>query len=214
MSWEQAAATPVSFVTAHDALTRAGALQAGEVILVQGASSNTGIAVVQIARLKAARIFGTAGSAHKMTRLHSLGCEVTINYREKDFIEVICEMTQSRGADMIVDLVGGNAAQGHILSSAINGRIICVGRLGGPLTTIDLDEFSRRQLTMIGVTFRTRSMEQRIAAVRSFSADILPALGRGSIHPIVDSVYPLSEVAAAQERMRANKHFGKIVLMT
>jgi len=213
MSWEEAAATPITFVTAHDALMNAASFKAGESVFVQGASSGAGIASVQIARLKgAAHVFGTAGSPDKLERLRALGCDVPINYRSEDFVAVIRERTQSRGADVVIDLVGSHTAQGNVDAAAIRGRIVCVGRVAGLDATMNLDEFSRKRIHMIGVTFRTRSMEERIAAVRAFCDDVLPALAQGTIRPVIDSVHPLREAAAAQERMRANQHFGKIVL--
>jgi NADPH:quinone reductase-like Zn-dependent oxidoreductase len=213
MSWEDAAATPVTFVTAHDALTSIAALKTGETVFVQGASSGAGIASVQIARLKGAgQVFGTAGAPEKLERLRALGCDVPINYRSEDFVAVIRRHTQSRGADVIIDLVGSHTAQGNIDASAIPGRIICVGRVAGLDATINLDEFSRKRISMIGTTFRTRSMEERISAVRRFCEDVLPALAQGTVRPVIDSVFPLRDAGAAQERMRANQHFGKIVL--
>jgi putative PIG3 family NAD(P)H quinone oxidoreductase len=212
MSWEEAAATPVTFVTAHDALTNCAALKPGETVFVQGASSGAGIAAVQMARLLGAgRVFGTAGAPNKIEGLRALGCDV-IDYRNEDFIAAIRERTQSRGADIVIDLVGSHTAQGNIDACAIAGRIVCVGRVAGLDATINLDEFSRKRIRMIGTTFRTRSMDERIAAVRAFCDDVLPALAQGKVKPVIDNVFPLRDAAAAQERMRANEHFGKIVL--
>jgi NADPH:quinone reductase len=211
--WQQAAATPITFVTAYDALMSAAELKPGESILVQGASSGAGIAAVQIAHIKGARqVFGTAGDAAKLTRLHELGCDVPINYRTQDFVAIVREKTGSAGADIIIDHVGGTAAQGNIDAAAIKGRIICVGRVAGVEATINLDEFSRKRLRLIGVTFRTRTLDERMQVIRRFCAEMLPELEIGSVRPIIDSVYPLADADAAQERMRANLHFGKIIL--
>jgi NADPH:quinone reductase len=213
MGWEQAAAIPITFVTAHDALTNAAELKRGEDVFVQGASSGAGIAAVQIARLLGARhVFGTAGVKAKLEGIRAVGCDVPIDYHSQNFVAVIRETTGGRGADIVIDLVGSHTAQGNVDASAITGRIVCVGRVAGLEATMNLDEFSRKRIRMIGVTFRTRSMEERIAAVQSFRDGILPALGEGKLKPVIDSVFPLSEAAAAQERMRENKHFGKIVL--
>lgn len=212
MDWRDAAATPITFVTAHDALTNCAALKAGETVFVQGASSGAGIASVQVARLLgASQVFGTASAPNKLDGLHALGCDV-IDYRNEDFVAAIRERTKQRGVDVIIDLVGSHTAQGNIDAAAIPGRIVCVGRIAGLDATINLDEFSRKRIRMIGTTFRTRSMDERIAAVRAFCDGVLPALERGTIKPIIDSIYPLREAAIAQERMRANQHFGKIVL--
>lgn len=213
MTWEIAAATPVAFITAHNALVTAAAFKAGESVLVQGASAGAGIAAVQIARLKdASKIVGTAGTPEKLSRLLSLGCDVTVNYREDDLASIIRKETRSRGVDVTIDFAGGSMVQTNIDAAAIRGRIICAGRVAGSDATINIDEFSRKQLQMVGVTNRTRSLDERILAVRSFRDDILPALGQGTIVPVVDSVYTLQDTEAAQEYMRTNKHFGKIVL--
>jgi NADPH2:quinone reductase len=213
MSWEQAAATPITFVTAHDALVSTAELKHGEDVFVQGASSGAGIASVQIARLKGARsVFGTAGTPEKLKGIQALGCDFPINHKRDDFVEVIRGKTSGRGADIVIDLVGSHTAQGNIDACALRARIVCVGRVAGLDATMNLDEFSRKRIRMIGVTFRTRSMDERIAAIAAFEDDILPALANGKVYPVVDSVFPLQEAAIAQERMRENKHFGKIIL--
>jgi NADPH:quinone reductase-like Zn-dependent oxidoreductase len=188
-------------------------MKQGEDVFVQGASSGAGIAAVQIARFLGARqVFGTAGAKEKLEGIRALGCDVPIDYRSQDFVSVIREKTANRGADIVIDLVGSHTAQGNVDASAIAGRIICVGRVAGVDATMNLDEFSRKRIRMIGVTFRTRSMEERIAAVQAFRDNILSALREGKLKPVIDSVFSLSQAAAAQERMRENKHFGKIVL--
>jgi NADPH:quinone reductase len=213
MTWEIAAATPVAFITAHNALVTAAAFKAGESVLVQGASTAAGIAAVQIARLRgASEIVGTAGTPEKLNRLRSLGCDVTINYREDDLASIIRKQTRSRGIDVTIDFAGGRMVQKNIDAAAIRGRIICAGRVAGSDATVNIDEFSRKQLQMTGVTNRTRSLDERILVVRAFRDDILPALERGAIVPVVDSIYALQDGEAAQEYMRTNKHFGKIVL--
>lgn len=213
MDWDQAAATPITFVTAHDALMSAGGMKAGEDVFVQGASSGAGIASVQVARLMGARhVFGTAGVPEKLEGIAKLGCDAPIDYRNSNFVEVIRDKTAGRGVDVVIDLVGSHTAQGNVDAAAIKGRIVCVGRVAGLDATMNLDEFSRKRIHMIGVTFRTRSLDERAAAVQAFARDVLPALASGKVRPVIDSVYPLAEAAAAQERMRENKHFGKIVL--
>lgn len=213
MTWEAAAATPVAFITAHNALIAAGALQAGESVLVQGASTSAGIATVQIARMKtAARIFGTAGSPEKRSRLQSLGCDVAIDYRENSIASIIGEQTGSRGVEVTIDYAGGNMVQKSIDCASIRGRIVCVGRVAGTDATVNIDEFARKRLQMTGVTNRTRSLAERIEIVRAFRDDLMPALEAATLVPIIDSVYALEDAERAQEYMRSNQHFGKIVL--
>ncbi len=213
LSWQEAAATPITFVTAHDALLTAGQMKPGETVLVQGGSTGAGIAAIQIAKLKGAKtVFATAGAPEKLARLRSLGCDVALNYREDDVAAIVNRETAGKGVDLVIDIVGAGAAQVNIDALAIRGRIICVGRVAGVNATMNLDEFSRKRAHMIGVTFRTRSLEERIEAVRFFRADMLPALAARRLGPVIDSEMPLGSAAAAQERMRANQHFGKIIL--
>jgi NADPH:quinone reductase len=213
MTWEVAAAAPVSFTTAHNALVTVGAFQPGDSVLVQAASSGAGIAAVQIAALRgAARIFGTAGTTGKLERLRELGCNVTINYRYEDTAAIVREHTNGRGVDVIVDLAGGNTLQKSVDSATVHGRIVCAGRVAGVDVAFNIDEFSRKQLQMTGVTNRTRTLEERIQVARDFDRDLMPALRAGTLLPIVDSVYQMQDAEAAYTYMSTNKHFGKIVL--
>jgi NADPH2:quinone reductase len=213
MNWQQAAATPITFVTGYDALASAAEFKPGETLLVQGASTGVGIAVIQIARsLGAKTIFGTSSVPDKLRRLADLGCDVPIDYRSESFVAVVNEKTAKRGVDVVIDLVGATTAQGNIDAATVRGRIICVGRVGGLEATINLDEFARKRIRMTGVTFRTRSLDERTQVVRQFIAEMLPKLASGAIRPVIDSTYPLAEAGAAQDYMRSNKHFGKIIL--
>jgi NADPH2:quinone reductase len=211
--WKQAAATPITFVTAYDALLSAAQFKAGESVLVQGASTGAGMAAVQIARWKGAnRIFGTA-SGPKLERIRDLGCTVAIDYTAENVADVVMKHTDKHGVEVVLDHVGDKAVQTNIDAAAIKARIVCVGRVAGVEATLNVDEFSRKRIHMIGVTFRTRSMDERTAVIRSFCANVLPELDRGGIGPVIDSVYPLKEAGLAQEHMRSNQHFGKIVLI-
>ena len=213
MSWESAAATPISFITAHNALVTAGGFKQGESVLVQGASSGAGIATVQIARFKGASvIFGTAGTPEKLERLRDLGCGVTINYRTNDTAAIVRERTDALGVDVVVDYAGGNTLQGSIDAASVRGRIVCAGRVAGVDATFNLDEFSRKQLRMTGVTNRTRTLPERFEVVRAFRDDLLPAIEKGLLVPVIDSVYALEDAESAYQHMNRNAHFGKILL--
>lgn len=213
MTWEVAAATPVSFITGHNALLTAGAFRKGESVLVQGASSGAGIATVQIAKLLgASKTFGTAGTPAKLHSLRALGCDVPINYRHDDIASIVHEHTGSRGVDVTIDYAAGNSLQKSIDAAAIHGRIVCAGRVAGVEVAFSIDEFSRRQLKMTGVTNRTRTLAERIEVVRVFANDLMPVLEQGGLAPVVDSIYPLRDAEAAYQHMGTNTHFGKIVL--
>ena len=212
--WAQAGATPTVFVTAHDALVAQGGLIAGQRVLIQGASTGTGIAAVQIAHAwKAGHVFGTAGTEDKRQRLRALGCDTPIDYRNADIGKAVMDGTEGRGADLIIDLVGRGAVAANIAAAAIRGRIICVGRVGGTTDEINLDEFSRKRIRMTGTTFRTRSFEERAATVRRFRDEVVPLFESGAIAPVLDArSFRMEQAEEAQAYMAENKHFGKIVL--
>ena len=213
LGWIEAAAIPVSFIAAHDALCNAADARSGEFVFISGASSGAGIAAVQIARhLGARRVLGTAGNTDKLNRLRALGCDVPINYRSEQVAPVVHEHTGGRGADVVIDIAGAAAAEININAAAIGARIVCLGRVGGARATFDLDEFARKRLRMIGVTFRTRSLAERIEAVGRFRNELLPAIASGSVKPVIDRVFSLDAAGQAQDYMRCDMHFGKIVL--
>jgi NADPH2:quinone reductase len=214
MTWQQAAATPVAFITAHNALMTAGAMKTDETVLVQAASSCVDIATVQIARmLGASRILGTAGTSEKLEKLCALGCDVVVDYHDEDLAAAVRRATNLLGVDLIVDFAGGAMVQKNIDAARVRGRIVCAGRVAGIEATVNIDEFSRKQLRMVGVTNRTRSSEERFAVVREFERDLLPALQSGRLAPVIDRTYPLQDAEAAQDFMQTNVHFGKIVLV-
>lgn len=214
-TWQEAAATPVSFIAAHDAIVTAGGLKAGEDVLIQGGSTGAGIAAIQIAKLLGAKtVMAVAGDPGKLAQLTAIGCDVTLSYTKDDVAAAVMRRTNNKGVELVIDVVGGSAAQINIDSLAIRGRIVCLGRVAGLDATINLDEFSRKRAHMIGVTFRSRSLAERIEALRLFREQMVPALAAGKLRPVIDSEIPLARAAEAQERMRANLHFGKIVLLT
>jgi NADPH2:quinone reductase len=213
LSWDQAGACPISYVVAHDALSAAGGLRPGQSVLVQGATSAAGLACVQMARfLGAGTIFGTTGSAEKLERLRDVGCDVPVDRSSEDVAGVVAAGTDGRGVDVVIDVVGAGAAQENIDAAVIRGRIVCLGRLAGREVSFDVDEFSRKRITMVGVTFRTRTMDERVAVMARFSAEVAPALGSGSLRPVVDRSFPLDEIEVALEYLRQSRRMGKVLL--
>lgn len=212
MTWAQAAAIPVSFVTAHDALVSSAGLLPGESVLVRGASSAAGLAAIQIAReLGAGTVLGTTNSRAKLDLLESLGCQALLT-GAGPIADVVRDRTDGRGADIVVDIVGAGSVQDNLDAAAIKGRIVCLGRLAGTEGTFNLDEFSRKRITMKGVTFRTRSFEERVAAVALFREQMLPLLGSGALRPVIDRTFAFGEVDKAQMYMRDNRNFGKVII--
>ena len=213
LSWVQAASTAGTFVTAHDALVTNGEMKQGEAVLVQAASSGVGIAAVQIARLLGAGlVMGTSTSPAKLERLVPLGLQIGIHSKSVDFADAVLDATQGRGADVIVENIGGDTLPGDIRCAAVKCRIINVGRLGKWTGEVNLDEHSKKRIRLIGVTFRTRTSEEIIEVLQRAGAVLLPALQAGTIAPVVDRTFPLDAASEAQEFMRSGRHFGKLVL--
>lgn len=221
--WPDAGATPVSFITAHDCVTAAAAIQPGESLLVQGATTAAGLAVVQIASRAGARpILGTTSSPAKAEQLRRLGCDIPLvrgregaGERRDDVARAVRSATADRGADVVVDILGGGALRENIDAAAVRGRIICLGRVAGTRGELDLDEFARKRIQMTGVTFRTRTADERRAVVARFIAGLLPALEAGEIRPVTDRCFDWSQVAEAEAYLRTDRggtRSGKVVL--
>lgn len=214
-SWEQAAAAPVAFMTMHDAVVTNGRLQAGESVLVQGATSGVGIAAFQIARLKGAKpVIGTSTSDTKLATLKGWGLDLGINSKTDDVVKQVAEATGGKGADLVIDMLGGPVINQNMQAAAVKGRIVDVGRMGGLKGEIDLDLHSLKRISFIGVTFRTRSVEEIRTIIQLMVADIWPAVTAGQVKLPIDRVFPLAKIADAYAHMRANAHLGKIVIAT
>lgn len=212
-SWEEAAATPVVYGTAHDALVTNAGLAPGESVLIPAVSSGVGIAALQIARAKGAgTVIGTSRSPDKLAALAPLGLDVGIDVRSGGLADAVRGATEGRGADVVVDNVGGPAFADVLDATAILGRIVQVGRLGGRTAEVDLDLLAYKRVRLIGVTFRTRSIDERVAVVRAFLDDLGDDLAAGHLRPLVHGSWPLEEAAAALEALQADRHVGKLVL--
>lgn len=213
LDWKVAAATPVGFVTAHDALSTNARIQPGETVLIQGAEGGVGLIAVQVARfLGAGKVFGTIGDERKFELSRSLGLDILIDYRREKVSDVVERHTAGRGVDIVIDHVGGPALAENVQALALRGRLVSVGRLGSLVGDLDLDLLALKRLHLIGVTFRTRTLDEFGECVRRAAEDLLPALADGRLKAIVDSVFPLEQAEAAQQRMADNQHVGKIVL--
>lgn len=213
MGWEQAATLPVALQTMHDAVVTNGGLRRGESILIQGASSGVGLMGLQIARLMGAGlVLGSSTSPERRARLAEFGCDIAVDTSLPDWPDRVLEATGGRGVEVIVDQVSGSLANGNLRCCAILGRIVNVGRLGGARAEFDFDLHALRRIRYVGVTFRTRSVEEVREINRRMRADLWPAVEAGTLRLPIDRVFPLAEAAEALAHMKANRNFGKIVL--
>ena len=213
LSFEAAACFPVALRTMHNAIVTVGALQAGESVLIQGASSGVGILGMQIAReMGAGKVIGSSTNAARRARLTEYGADLAIDTSDPDWVQAVLDFTAGQGVDLIVDQVSGGLVTPNMRAARILGRIVNVGRLGGQKAEFDADLHALRRISYIGVTFRTRTPEDVAEITRRLLADLTPALEAGRLSMPIDSVFPLEDFAQALARMKANEHFGKIVL--
>ena len=212
-SWQQAAAVPNVFVTSHDAVVTNGRLQRGESLLVTGGASGVGTATLQIARLLGASpvIATTRTPDTKGAALEELGADLIVNTTEPDWSDVVRKATDDKGVDLVIDTVGAPLLAGNLDAMALCGRLVSVGRTGGTIDVIDLDLIALKRLQLIGVTFRTRTVEEDIACSRRFADDLLGALDDGRLRPVLHGSFPWGEIEAAYASMAEDNHIGKIV---
>ena len=213
MTYEQAACFPVALQTMHNAVVTAGRLKRGETVLIQGASSGVGLMGMQIAKLMgAALVMGGSTNANRRARLKEYGCDLPIDTSDPKWPEEVKKATGSKGVDLIVDMVSAPVANQNLDAAKILGRIVNVGRLGGQNGEFNYDLHALKRIDYIGVTFRTRSMDEVREIVRLMRADLWPAVEAGKLSLPIDKTFPLDKVVEALSMMRANQHFGKIVL--
>jgi NADPH2:quinone reductase len=213
LSWEEAATIPIAYMTEYNALITSARLQPGEAVIVNAASSGVGVAAIQIARLFGAKpLIGIAGTPAKLTVLRSLGMDLGINYHTEDFADAVLVATNGAGADVIIDHVGGSFLQQNLRCMAVKGRLVSVGRLGKTSGELDLELMARKRLQLIGVTFRTRTLDEKIAIAQGVVADLLRPLSEGLLRPVIDCIFTLEEAPEALAYMESSVQIGKIVL--
>ena len=209
----EAAALPIALQTMHDALVTNGRLAAGESVLIQGASSGVGLMAIRIARLKGAgTVLATSRDATRRARLAAFGADLALDPTDPTWVEKAREATGGKGVDLTIDQVSGGLTNQTMQAAAVLGRIVNVGRLGGFTAEFDFDLHALKRIDYIGVTFRTRSVEEVRAINAAMRADIWDAVEDGTLSLPIDRTFSLAQAAEAQAHMRANAHFGKIVL--
>ena len=208
-----AAALPEAYCTVWTNVFERGRLAAGETLLVHGGSSGVGTAAIQLARATVARVLATAGSAAKCAACETLGAVRAINYREEDFVAAVRGATGARGADVILDLVGGPYLQRNLDCLAVEGRLVLIAVMGGIKGEVNLASLMSRRQTLTGSTLRSRPVAAKAVICDALRARVWPQFAGGTLRPVIHAAYPLAEAAAAHRVMESSAHVGKLLLV-
>ncbi|MEO1549500.1 MAG: NAD(P)H-quinone oxidoreductase [Pseudomonadota bacterium] len=211
-SWAQAAALCETFFTVWTNVFQRGALKSGETVLIHGGTSGIGTTAIQLANARGARVITTAGSAEKCAACLRLGAERAVNYREEDYVDAVKAFTGGRGVDLSLNMVGGDYLKRDIRALALDGRLVMIAFLSGPKVEMNFAPIMTKRITVTGSTLRPQSIEAKAQIARSLEAEVWPLLEAGTIAPVMDQSFALSQAAAAHARMEASQHIGKIVL--
>lgn len=211
-TYSEAAAIPETYFTVWHNVFERGALKSGEVLLVHGGSSGIGTTAIQIASALGATVFATAGSAEKCAACARLGASHAINYRDEDFVAVVREATNGAGANVILDMVGGDYVGRNYSAAAVEGRIVQIATQGGAIASADFSKLMVKRLVHTGSTLRPRTVEFKGSVAAALEAQVWPLLATRRIAPVMDMIYPLNDAWRAHERMEEGEHIGKIVL--
>jgi NADPH2:quinone reductase len=213
MNFEEAATLPVALATMHNAVVTNGALQPGQTVLIQGASSGVGLMAMQIAKLKGAKtVIGSSTDPMRRGRLKEFGADLAVDSSDPAWVDQVLKATDGEGVDLIVDQVSGKLANQNLKATRVKGRIVNVGRLGGTHGDFNFDLHAARRINYIGVTFRTRSIEEIREIFAEVQKDIWPAVESRKLQLPIDKVFAFDDIGKAFDRMEANQHLGKIVV--
>jgi putative PIG3 family NAD(P)H quinone oxidoreductase len=212
LSMVEAAAIPETFFTVWHNVFERGGLTSGETLLVHGGTSGIGTTAIQLAKAFGAKVIATAGSPEKCQACRQLGADPAVNYKSEDFVAATKSATGGKGANVILDMVGGEYIERNYEAAAVEGRIVQIAFQGSPRATVDFRRIMLKRLHHTGSTLRSRSVDDKNAIARAIEAKVLPLLAAGRVKPIIDSTFALAEAAAAHARMESSAHIGKIVL--
>jgi NADPH2:quinone reductase len=212
LSFAEAASLPETFFTVWSNLFDRGKLQPGESLLVHGGSSGIGVTAIQMAKALGSTVYVTAGSQEKCRFCEELGVDKAINYKTENFSEVITQLTDGKGVDVILDMIGGDYTPLNIQCLANEGRLVLINTMNGKDVRIDLAAVMRKRLNITGSMLRSRDTEFKSAIAQNLEKHIWPLLASGKIKPVINQIFPASEASKAHELMESSTHMGKIVL--
>lgn len=212
LSFIEAAGIPETFFTVWSNVFMRGQLKAGETFLVHGGTSGIGTTAIQLAKKMGAKVFTTAGSKEKTEACLKAGADLAINYKEKDFVAEVLAGTNSRGVNVILDMVGGDYFSRNLKCLAEDGRLVQIAALQGAEVSLHLFQMMAKRITITGSTLRPQSIESKKKIAEELFKHVWPLIENKQIQVMIDSVYSLSDVKKAHERMETSQHIGKIVL--
>jgi NADPH2:quinone reductase len=212
LSLVEAALIPETFFTVWSNVFDRGGLREGETFLVHGGTSGIGTSAIQLAKAFGARVIATAGGKAKCDACLALGADLAIDYRTQDFVEIVREFTNGKGANLILDMVGGDYIERNHMAASLDGRIVQIAFLHGQKVTVDFSRIMLKRLMHTGSTLRIRDIEFKARIAASLREKVWPLLEAGKIKIVVDSTFPLVEASAAHARMETSAHIGKIAL--
>jgi NADPH2:quinone reductase len=208
----EAAAIPETFFTVWHNVFERGGLKAGETLLVHGGSSGIGTVAIQLAKAFGARVITTAGSAEKCDACRRLGADVAVNYKTEDFVPLTRSATGGAGAEVILDMVGGDYIERNYEAAAVEGRIVQIAFQGSPRANVDFRRIMLKRLHHTGSTLRSRSVPDKAAIAQAIERNVWPLVTAGKVRPVMDDIFPFRDAAKAHARMESSVHIGKIVL--
>jgi NADPH2:quinone reductase len=212
LSLIEAAAVPETFFTVWHNVFERGRLKSGETLLVHGGTSGIGTTAIQLAKAFGARVITTAGSAEKCDACRKLGADVAVNYRTDDFVAATKAATDGKGAELILDMVGGDYIERNYEAAGVEGRIVQIAFQGSPKANVNFLRIMLKRLTHTGSTLRARSVADKAAIARALETNVWPLLAAGKVKPVIYRTFPLREASAAHALMETSTHIGKIVL--
>ena len=213
LTMQEAGATAETLMTVWHNVFERGGLTSGETLLIHGGSSGIGTMAIQLAKAFGAKIIVTVGSQDKADACTKLGADHAINYKTQDFVEEVKKLTDGKGVNLILDMVGGDYIDKNYEIAAMDGRIVQIAFLGGPKATVNFAKLMMKRLHHTGSTLRPRSNADKAAMVAAIEAKVMPLIRDGKVKPIIDATFPLENAADAHTRMESSQHIGKIVLV-
>jgi NADPH:quinone reductase len=208
----EGAALPETFFTVWTNVFQRGRLQKGETIIVHGGTSGIGTTAIQLAHAFGARVFATAGSDEKCAFCRKIGADEAINYRSQDFVAEVKRITDGKGVELILDMVGGPYLEKNVRCLAVEGRLVQIAFLQSSKVELDFLPMMLKRLTLTGSTLRPRSVEQKAAIARELHEKVWPLLEAGTVRPVIHKVFPLEQAAEGHRLMESSQHIGKIML--